>query len=127
MKKHRLSKAQFTEAVYRHYYGETLASIAEDFGITQSALSQYRDRHHKEWERRMDYIIAHDVARLSNQQNTDIKTREHITRLLCLLLNGSLNRKSLIESFCHETHCTPSEAETYIEKLETLLPLKIPS
>ncbi len=37
-----VSESQFTEAVYRNYHGEPLTSIAKDFGIGQSTLSQLK-------------------------------------------------------------------------------------
>lgn len=59
-----VSESQFTEAVYRHYHGESLTSIAKSFGVGQSALSQLKSRRASEWECIRHQIVATEVVRL---------------------------------------------------------------
>lgn len=63
--KKRVSDHQFTEAVYRHYYGESLTSIAKDFGIGQSTLSELRHRRRVECDRIRHRIIDAEIAGLN--------------------------------------------------------------
>ncbi len=59
-----VSESQFTEAVYRNYHGEPLTSIAKDFGIGQSTLSQLKARRADDWERIHQQIVATEIVRL---------------------------------------------------------------
>ena len=62
--KNRITKSQFTEAVYSNYHGETLTSIAKDFGIGQSTLSQLKTRRQDEWIRIEQQITATQIVQL---------------------------------------------------------------
>lgn len=59
-----ITESQLTEAVYRNYHGETLTSIAKDFGIGQSTLSQLKSRRAADWERIQHQIVATEIVRL---------------------------------------------------------------
>lgn len=61
--KNRITKAQFTEVVYRNYHGETLTEIAKDFGIRQSTLSQLKSKRIKDWERIKQEIRTTEIIR----------------------------------------------------------------
>lgn len=120
----KLTESQFTEAVYRHYYGETLTSIAKDFGISQSALSQLKHRRSADWQRRSDQIVASEIAKLQNQPALDAQTRHRLTVLLQLVIKCR-SRKKILKRLCEESNCTPAEAESYIDTFESLLPFKL--
>ena len=59
-----ISKAQFTEAVYRNYHGETITSIAKDFGISQPTLSQIKSRNEADWKRIEEHITVTQIVKL---------------------------------------------------------------
>ena len=69
--KFRITEAQFTEAVYRNYHGETITAIAKDFGIGQSTLSQLKSRRSDDWKRIKQKIEATEIVKLVFENKPD--------------------------------------------------------
>lgn len=124
--KKRVTEHQFTEAVYRHYYGEPLTSIAKDFVIGQSTLSELRQRRRVEWDRIRHRIIGSEIAGFHAPKfpPVDQQMRSCFTFLLKLLITSPTS-DCLISAFCQEFDFSRAEAETYIQTFESLLPLKV--
>ena len=121
-----LTDSKFVSAVYRHYHGETLSSIAKDFGIGVSTLSENRDRRREEWNEIRSRIIDAEIACLcSATTGLDTEIREIITYLLSEVIR-STPYVEVLSKLCHKVHCTEEEGETYIQLFESLLPVHIP-
>ena len=76
-----VTEYQFTEAVYRNYLGEPLTSIAKDFGVGQSTLSQLKSRRSDDWERIRQQIVATQIVQMVFQNPNDFpfNIRENTT------------------------------------------------
>ena len=74
--KRAITDAQFTEAVFRHYHGETLEEIAEDFGISANTLKSIKSRKSGEWNRQRKELIHSHLAELTEtrQEQTQVET-----------------------------------------------------
>lgn len=121
-----LSDEKFVKAVYRHYRGETLSSIAKDYGIGISTLSEARDRRRAEWDSIRSKIIDSEIACLLGLPKClDTETREILAHLLRCVVGERPYAEVLCE-LCHQVDCTREEGETYIQLFESLLPLHIP-
>lgn len=123
----KLTEAKFTEAVYRNYHGETISSIANDFGIGISTLSEIRDRHREEWNRIRDKIIDADIAHLKSTEmdTADIETRNLMTHIFCHLTQLTPYNE-VLDALCDKANCTQDEAKTYIKLFESLFLVRIP-
>lgn len=118
--KRSITEAQLTEAVYRNYHGETLTSIAKDFGIGQSTLSAIKSRRSEDWDRIVHQIIATEVMRMvySNPPILPVNPpHKNISRLLQLIND---KRDDILTSLCETENCTPVEAK---DLWQTLTPL----
>lgn len=119
-----LTDTQFTEAVYRHYRGETLSEIAFDFGISLSSLSQIKKRREIDWERIRHQIISIDIAKLDGQspQHPPQHIREILSHILLLFIKTP-TRQQILDQLCADKSCSLVEAESYLQTFETLFPL----
>lgn len=82
-----LTDAIFVKAVYRHYRGETLSSIAKDYGIGISTLSEARDRRRSEWDSIREKIIERE-RRMNRTHISKIADMNNISlRQWCILNN----------------------------------------
>ena len=121
-----LTDSNFVRAVYRHYHGETLSSIAKDFGIGISTLSENRDRRREEWDAIRSKIIDAEIAGLCHgNTGVDTATREILTYLLREVV-GDTPYAEVLSKLCDKVECSVDEGETYIHLFESLLPLHIP-
>ena len=121
-----LTDAMFVKAVYRHYQGETLSSIAKDYGIGISTLSETRDRRRAEWNSIREKIIEADISVLcGSTKGVDIETRKILTHLLYSLV-GDKTYDEVLRDLCHKVDCTEDEGKTYIQLFESILPVHIP-
>lgn len=121
--KKKISESQFTEAIYRHYYGESISSIAKDFGVYPSTLSLLRKRRRVDWERIENRIIDMELGRFSTAR-TDTEARISLTALFRLVVSEK-KETDILSAFCTEMGYSAAEAETYIKLFESLFPLKI--
>lgn len=121
--KKKISESQFTEAIFRHYYGESISSISKDFGVYPSTLSLLRKRRRLDWDRIENRIIDMELGRYFSAR-TDTETRVCLMALFRLAICGSKDTDILSE-FCSEMGYSVSEAEGYIQMFESLFPLKI--
>lgn len=123
----KLTEAQFTQAVYRNYHGETISSIANDFGIGISTLSELRDRHREQWDQIRDKIIDADIAHLKSTEikTSDLETRNLMTHLFCYLTQLTPYNE-VLTAVCEKANCTKDEAETYIKLFEARFLVRFP-
>ena len=119
----KITEAQFTASVYRHYHGDTLSVIAKDIGVYPSALSELRKRRRTDWERIENRIIDMELGRFQTAK-TDMQMRKRLTELLKLVISEP-EPDDMLSAVCIKMQCTPSEAQTYIQLFEALFPLKI--
>lgn len=71
----RITEAQFIEAVYRNYHGETITEIAEDFGVSQPTLSQLKSRRSKDWKRIQQQIATAEIVKLVFENKNNLPTQ----------------------------------------------------
>ena len=113
-----LTPAQFTEAVFRQYHGETLKEIAEDFGISPNTLKSIKSRKSREWNRQREALIRAHLSELSETRRQQTQAETEREQKAFDLISEVLDRRGYfrgVKIFLSEHRgYPPSEAETLI-------------
>ena len=83
--KQKITDAHLAEAATRHFYGETLSSIAASLGIPENSLISAKNRRSGEWRQAIDAakraIAAEPITELKREkaalksENAELKSR----------------------------------------------------
>lgn len=116
-----ITEAQFTEAVFRHYHGETLEEIANDFGISPNTLKSIKSRKSGEWENQREQLINSKYAELAESKQKwgkvlTAKEQEAFDRISWTIAGHRLLDYGLILRYLNQNYgYSPTDAEKYIK------------